>query len=355
MKHTHRSFWLLLLLLAGADSLSAQVRPDTGFVVVRLGRDTIAVERWVIAGSRLEAVGVSRSPRTAVRRLVARLAQDGSVTHFATGTGEPLPAETAVSVAGAIPVVGQFYSLWEVALRRARRAGGDSVLVIMATGNQARPTVFRRTGPNAYTYLNQFDIETRARLDAEGRIQMLDVAGGTTVERARALDVDALAREFARRDETGRGLGALSPRDTARATVQGAAIQLEYGRPSLRGRDIRVLVPWDQVWRTGANNASELRTDRALVFGAVTVPAGTYSLFTLPRRSGWTLIINRQTGQSGLDYDASQDVIRVEMRTRENASHTEQFTMEVREVGGAGAIVVRWGTTEASAPFTVAR
>jgi hypothetical protein len=333
--------------------VAAQVRPDSGGFVVRLGRDTIAVERWVISGNRLEAVGVSRTPNTTTRRLVATLAADGSVSAIGTSTGDAPPQPAAVSVTPAIPISGGFYVTWDLALRRARRANADSVTITMLSGTTPRPTVFRRTAANRYTFLNQFDIETVATVDAEGRIVSLDVAGGTTVQRAAGLDIEALARAYAQRDAQGRGLGALSPRESTRASVHGASIQVDYGRPSLRGRELRSLVPLDRVWRTGANNATELRTDRALVFGSLTVPPGTYSLFTLPRAAGWQLIINRQTGQSGLDHDPSQDLGRVDMRTRTDAPHSEQFTIEVSQDGPRGVLVLKWGRTEARAAFTV--
>ncbi|HYR08943.1 MAG TPA: DUF2911 domain-containing protein, partial [Longimicrobium sp.] len=91
-----------------------------------------------------------------------------------------------------------------------------------------------------------------------------------------------------------------SPRDTTEARVADARIYVDYGRPSMRGRPIMgALVPYGQVWRTGANEATTLVTDRALRVGGTDVPAGTYTLYTLPGESAWQLIINRQTGQWG--------------------------------------------------------
>jgi hypothetical protein len=109
------------------------------------------------------------------------------------------------------------------------------------------------------------------------------------------------------------------------------------------------------VWRTGANNATAFRTDRDLLFGATRVPAGSYTLFSLPRRDGWQLIINRQTGQWGTEYHPEQDLARIPMQVRTlTADPVEQFTIRVQPDGQGGVIVMSWGDVEVSAPFTVA-
>jgi hypothetical protein len=101
------------------------------------------------------------------------------------------------------------------------------------------------------------------------------------------------------------GQRVLSPRDTARMELgAGKHLFIDYGRPSMRGRRIMGgLVPYGRVWRTGANAATTLVTDVDLTSAAVRVPRGTYTLYTLPTAGGWTLIVNRQTGQWGTQYE----------------------------------------------------
>ena len=150
---------------------------------------------------------------------------------------------------------------------------------------------------------------------------------------------------FAARELAGKGLGSLSPRDTARATIGGAQVQIDYGRPMKRGRIIfGNVVPWDAVWRTGANQATQLITDKDLVIGGTTVAAGTYSVFTLPSQKGWQLIINRQHGQWGTNYDAKQDLARIPMRVRQLPVPTERFTI----MAGRSELVISWDQTEAA-------
>jgi hypothetical protein len=114
------------------------------------------------------------------------------------------------------------------------------------------------------------------------------------------------------------------------------------------------VVPWGQVWRTGANAATQLVTNRPLVIGGTTVPAGTYTLWTLPSASGAQLIINKQHGQWGTDYDASQDLVHLPLTRSALTTPVEQFTIAIDPSGSTGGTLrMRWEGTEYSIPFTV--
>ena len=105
-----------------------------------------------------------------------------------------------------------------------------------------------------------------------------------------------------------------SPPEQASVSLGGHTITIKYGAPSMRGRKIfGGLVPYDRWWRTGANEATTLKTDVNLRIGDLGIPAGTYTLYTIPGEKGWTLIVNRQTGQWGTKYDQTQDLGRVKM------------------------------------------
>ena len=356
---------LLLATLSHApDTLSAadvtvatpvtQEGADSGAFVVRLGADTVSVERYTRRGNRIQAVAAGRTPRTAVAWLVFTLAPDGSVATGAVGRGAQPTEERAPPVAGTIPLAGGFWVPWELAVRKAHAANRDSTVVNLLAGPNARPTVFRRTAPGRFTFLSQFDQVLHARTDAQGRLVSLETeGGGTSVERVGWLDVEGMARTFAARDSGGTGLGPLSPRDTTTSTVQGASISVSYGRPSLRARRLDVLVPPGQVWRAGSNDASTITTDRPLAFQGYILAPGTYSMFIQADAGRWTLILNRQTGMSGLDRDPAQDLARIPMETRTNAAATEKFTIEAATRGDGGALVFKWGTVEAAAGFRV--
>jgi hypothetical protein len=201
----------------------------------------------------------------------------------------------------------------------------------------------------------------RVIVDELGRLQALD-AGATTrklaVDRRPWLAVDGPAAAWAAADAAGRSVGALSGRAEVTVTVAGAAIAVNHGTPSRRGREIwGVLVPFGQVWRTGANQATGFTTDRALVLGSgrdtLTVPPGAYTLFSIPERDGGVLIVNRQTGQAGTAYDAAQDLGRVLLNARLVTEAVEVFTIAVTAAGEGGELRLQWDRTELVVPFRV--
>jgi hypothetical protein len=146
-----------------------------------------------------------------------------------------------------------------------------------------------------------------------------------------------------------------SPHETVKATVGGANISIEYGRPYTRGRKIMGgLVPYGRVWRTGADAATTLTTSKDLVIGGTTVPAGKITLYTLPAEDQWKLILNKQTGQWGTEYDQSKDLARVDLSKKALTAPVDQLTIAIEPgSGNAGTLKISWETTELSVPFTV--
>jgi Protein of unknown function (DUF2911) len=135
-------------------------------------------------------------------------------------------------------------------------------------------------------------------------------------------------------------------------TVDGANISIEYGRPSLKGRPESQVMPPDKPWRTGADEATTLKTDKPLKFGTLAVPAGTYTLYTVPGAE-WQLIVSKKTGQWGVPYPAGEDLGRVPMKAGKTSAPVEQLTISVDDTPAGGTLKVEWGGTSASVPFTV--
>ena len=146
----------------------------------------------------------------------------------------------------------------------------------------------------------------------------------------------------------------VSPHATVNAQVGEAMIEITYGRPYKKEREIYGgLVPLDAVWRTGADEATTLMTDRDLMLGELHVPAGKYSLFTIPGESSWTLILNNVADQWGaFDYDESMDLGRTEMSVAMTEEMAEQLTISV-EPGeeSNGMLNIVWDMTVASLPI----
>jgi len=119
-----------------------------------------------------------------------------------------------------------------------------------------------------------------------------------------------------------------SPPGTAEVTLKDKKITIDYSRPFLKGRHVgQELAPYGKVWRTGANEATTLTTEIDLNIGGTKVPEGKYTLWTLPSEGTWKLIINKQTGQWGTNYDESQDLARIDMQKSALPQPVEQFTI----------------------------
>jgi hypothetical protein len=143
-----------------------------------------------------------------------------------------------------------------------------------------------------------------------------------------------------------------SPSGTADVTLKGQTISIQYSRPSMRGRKIMGgLVPYGEVWRTGANEATQISTPLNLTIGGANVPSGLYTLYSLVGEHNWKLIINKQTGQSGTEYHANQDLVRVDMQMGKTSAPVEQFTISWKKTGDAAAdLVFEWETTRLTVP-----
>jgi hypothetical protein len=147
----------------------------------------------------------------------------------------------------------------------------------------------------------------------------------------------------------------LSPPAKAEATIGAAKLTVDYSAPSKRDRVIMGgLVPWDKVWRTGANAATTLVTSGGLMIGSVHVPAGTYTLYSIPGEKEWTLIVNKQTGQWGTSYDEKQDLGRTKMNVKAVKDTVETFVIGIKPVSNkSGLLTLTWENTEASVPILV--
>jgi hypothetical protein len=142
---------------------------------------------------------------------------------------------------------------------------------------------------------------------------------------------------------------------TVSAVIAGDHITIDYYAPSMHGRKIiGALVPYGEVWCTGANWATKITTEADLDINGMKLPKGSYSIWTLPNEKQWMLIINKQTGQFHLDYDETQDFGRVKMNLKTLASPVETFKIQVEPTtGNKGTLSLAWENTDAWVPITV--
>ena len=379
---------LAVIFSAPPSEATAQARGETAGFVVRLGSDTLAVEQYRRSATALESELAVRVPFARRVHILAAIDTAGRMTRFdltarpLTNSAGPPTRGTIIfhgdsadltltlgdstrslriaTYPGAVPLSAFSAALVEQAILQARRVPRDSVAFdwIALGSPQAAPSYVTRRGKDSVA-VGFFGNPLLARVDGHGRLLGLDGRETTQkvlVTRVREVNVGAFATALIQAETAQGPAGQLSSRDTAHAEVGAARLTLDYGRPKKRGREIfGGVVPWNQVWRTGANAATQLTTDAPLQVGDQVIPAGAYSLWTLTEPAGSKLIVNRQTGQWGTDYDPSQDLVRLDLRQTALPSPVESFTITVEPGDSGGILALSWDTTRFELPFTVAR
>jgi prepilin-type processing-associated H-X9-DG protein len=255
-----------------------------------------------------------------------------------------------------LPYLNGSYGLFELALARLLVAGRDTgnfsivPLSWAAAGSSQLPV--KLIGRDS-ARIGWFGYPMYARHDGRGNLLWVDGNQTTIkvrVDRVANTPLDTLAREWSARDMASGAMGRISTRDTVHATIGNAHVWVDYGRPALRGRNVWVNgVLGDTIWRTGANAATQLRTDADIAIGGVTVPAGIYSLWTRTTPSnGYELVVNKQAGQWGTEYHPERDLARIPLRESTLSTPVERFTMAFDQ----GALVMTWGTKQLSVPVS---
>jgi hypothetical protein len=365
--------------------------------ITTLGRDTVAVESVVRAGNHLVGDIIVRVPNTVRLHYDVELRADGSVLR-STLDMDPMGAKNMVArhvvldfdadsvhesidsagakrkVARAIPKgavptfmtgFGASYGLYssmglyELLLERTRPALNDTLVVPgidIASGAIAKRKFLARSA-------TQIDVDyfgilwTHLTIDASGHISAADARATTEqteTHAAQVADMAAMAKSFASADHAGKGIGAASPNQIEKGAIGGETIVVAYGSPRRRGRTILgAVVPYDRVWRTGANEATTILFDKELTIGGAPVPAGAYSLWTIPKADGTVqLIVNRQHGQWGTDYDSAQDLVRVPMQASTAPAPQENFAINITNAGNSGVLRISWDAFVWSVPVT---
>jgi hypothetical protein len=350
-------------------------------IVYRLGRDTVAIEQITRSATHLAGESLLR-PGTSITRAQYDVTLSGGkptalVFRRRQADGSPIPnnptewrftfgADSTVretvwkdstqrqsfAVKNAflnIPVYS--YGLYE--LVNARGAGArDSIPAINLAG-----TAVGVVGLRAYSAdtlrMRGGTYDMLARFDRDGRLQSTDgifttnKAIGSRV--AGKVDIAALASAL-------KPAGVLSPRAQAYAGFNRGPIFISYGRPAVRERTVwgGTLIPFDTIWRAGANEATHLATSKTIAIGDMTLAPGLYTLWIQHTRAATYLIVNKQVGQWGTEYQAAQDIGRVKMDMAKTPEHVEDFTITVRPAGvNRGAIDFAWGDSVATAAFSV--
>ncbi|MEP6835296.1 MAG: DUF2911 domain-containing protein [Gemmatimonas sp.] len=367
------------IALATPSLLAAQ----TASIVYKLGTDTVAIEQYTRAGNKISGQMVQRNGPTVARvDYDITVGADGrpasaNITRF-NGDGTPVAnsfttsrfkftADSAIrenvfpdsvqrrafAVSRAMVNFPTFvYGPTELLV--AMKKGGSAIDSLPAigingnvgmTGLQAAGGDTLRLRGSAYAMLLKYDAKNQ--LQYTDGIYTTNKAVGT--RSAKSFDIASVARAM-------KPTGVLSVRDEARGGFgPGGMVLIDYGRPLIRERTVwgGTLVPFDSVWRAGANDATHLFTTRTLDMGTMKLAPGMYTLWVQHTKNGTFMIVNKQTGIWGTQYDPTQDVGRVAMQVTPAASHIEEFTIAVKALTGTrGAIEMSWGANVLTVPFT---
>lgn len=373
------------LTLATA-TLAGTLPAQSGSFVATLGTDTMQVERFSQNGSRLEGVLVTRSPVTRIARWTADLDGRGALSRYevqttagdgspATGVAERVTftwigdslvrdvlaqgqatqqrfvAPPGTVPAPSLPYLGVSYLMHELGFRAARGRQPDSTgtwripqITVIPRQVSPAPTRVWMVGADS-AEMDYFGVARSGwKFDANGRLLRADWRGTTyryQIVRTAALDVEAVARAWAAADSRGLAMGALSPRDSAKGSVAGLTASIDYSRPSRRGRIIwGQVVPWNSVWRLGADVATHITLSAPARIGGVPVPAGSYTLWMLPVEAGTSmLVINKRIRIFGTQYDAREDLVRIPLERSALAPMVERLTLAVENE----RFWIRWG------------
>jgi hypothetical protein len=374
-----------------------------GFLTM-LGNDTISIESVTRKGNTLTSDEVDRFPRVRVRHTVVELNDDGSIKHLEMTIhtpSEPANEQDRTVVAsvsnsevnlskkdgtgtvkrefatdGSIVVahVPQMYSLYELYFAAALKKAAASKL---ATGTPVQlrqfyidrefdkfplghATVTPLGGDKAEIFHDWLSGIGEAMMDSSDH--MLSYSGARTTYKvnvsrlASTPDIKNIADRFETQETKAGNVKSLSVRDTTRAQIGTAQFTVDYARPLQRGRTLLGdVIPYDRVWRTGANAATQFTTSASIKIGSLTVPAGKYTLWTAPHTSGVDLIINKQTGQWGTEYNGSQDLGTVRLTSETVSTPVEEFTISIVPGTDAhhGMLVLEWGTFKWTAAIEI--
>ncbi len=390
---------MIVSLVAAGALFAPATRPvadnRAGFVTT-LGRDTIALESFTRSPSRVEGDIVLRVPGTVHFHYVLNLEGDGTVSRSVLDL-EPLAVpqmaprrvtldflRDSVLVTldsagesrhimraagnGAVPLlttgfgaslgIYASFGMYELLLSRLPIHADDTARVVEvgALSGRVMTRYFLRPS-STQVEVDFFKIAwMHVTLDDSGHIVSADASATTEKTQTRRtafIDIAEAAKEYAARDRAGKGIGLASPDTLVHGKLGPANFAIEYGSPRRRGREILgKVVPYDKVWRTGANAATALSIDRVLTIGDKTIPVGQYTLWTLPRRNGVDLIVNRQVGQWGTDYDASKDLVHIPMTVSAVSPPRENFAITLTGGEGSGELRIQWDTFVWSVPVT---
>jgi hypothetical protein len=233
----------------------------------------------------------------------------------------------------------------------------DSIASHHIVFNSARDFSIRKLGAKDFSAGSSVMGYFTLHLDGNGDLRTVDGIGSTWNVRGTVIapvNMDSVIAAWVKNDRIRPHAAIVNKLDSTEATIGGGGVKIRYSRPAVRGRQIfGEVVPYGRFWRTGADAATKLTTSQPLYFGGKELPPGQYSLWTLPAKDGWTLMINSQADIWGTEYHADKDVLRVPMTVGQLNDKVELLTIQVVPEDSAGRIEVSWDRVKAVVGFSL--
>lgn len=393
-------FYLCVLIL----SASCKTAPTEQYgFITKLGTDTIAVESVTRQGNTVTSDAVDRFPRVRVRHTEINLNEDGSIQRLVMDIHTPSEptnerernvivdiANNKVHIAktdstgtvnrefatggGIVEAhVPQMYSLYELYFAAALKHAAIS------KGANRSPVEVRQfyidrefdkfpLGRGRVTPLGGGKAEINhdwlsgiGEATMDSGYHMLHYSGARTTYKvevirvAQPADIRNIAERFEAGETKNGPVKSMSVRDTALTQIGDARFAVDYSRPLMRGRTLLGdVLPYDRVWRTGANAATQFTTSAPVKLAGMPVPAGTYTLWTVPHTGSVDLIVNKQFGQWGTEYNRSRNLGLAKMTSGVVTAPVEAFTISIVPADARhGTLVMEWGQFRWTAPIEV--
>jgi Protein of unknown function (DUF2911) len=392
MKKTSASKRIVVLLLFVIsqfyfDSINAQT---TAAYVFCLGKDTVAYEQYTRNKELIEGQILSLYPRLTINQFRLFLGADGTIKQFESAssyfTGGKMSTpfmqkngsieDTIVTqqafrngkvdsffsgkfsvIRGSVPVLdNNDVAMFEQMLIYATLTGKDSIPLNRFTNGPGKSYIKKINKELYESKVFFFPVYIKLK---DGQISSVDATSSTIktiAKRTSAIDFEKLKNTFAEKEKLNGFAGLVSPVDTFRTTFSNTDFQITYNRPYKRGRVIfGNIVPWNMVWRLGANFATHFATSKELRFGDFILPAGRYTIWMIPKQGKdiSELVINKGVNIFGTQYDKAKDVIRLPMQTTWQTNLIEQLSIEVKETNEGGEIIIQWDDLQAKLPFKI--
>lgn len=372
-------FWTIKLF--GQQSYSASF-------VATLGTDTVIVETYNMLPNHLFGKAFLRYPEDRIGVFDFRFYPDGSIQNYSMsymkpdssyitsygtegvfcendtctyffsnreGQDEYVNDHQAMKmdfIGGWTPTI----SLIEWNCMRLMKSGQQILSITMLNDYiGVRQVAVSKVDGNSMIFGGDFLEYAKIKTSPEGRIIAYD--GTSTpwnyiVTKHKPINVDEIAKRMSKKPK----IGIPSPKEEVNFRIAEDTINLSYSRPFKRGREIfGGIVPFDSIWRTGANDATTINFPYDVLFGDIAIPKGEYCIYTIPRIDGWTLIFNSDFEHWPTEPNRSKDFALIPLRVRNNVRSTEQLTITIEPVKEGGIIKFIWDETEAFAPFKVLR